>query len=239
MNLSYATNHQISGVLDPTSDVATRNPTGGIEFSTLNFGGYGSFASDFFNNPDQIVRNVRSNSGERIPLPERADLNLAQPYRMNPYGMASGGFATTGIAGAAGNSLYSESRLYGRFQVDWQANRYHRFNFGGELQRSDDAFWAGALTSEIFMNTYHDKPVTGAAWASDRLDLGDVVVDLGLRYDYFNSEALFSNTPGFHLQQRQRCVREAPVEPGVRDQRHGVHQLRGAGVHARASGTAP
>jgi hypothetical protein len=197
LNLSYATNHQISGVLDPSSEVSTRNPTGGVEFSTLNFGGYGSFASDFFSNPDQIVRNLRTNSGQRIPLPDRADLNLAQPYRMNPYGMASGGFATTGIAGAAGNSLYSESRLYGRFQVDWQANRYHRFNFGGELQRSDDAFWAGALTSQIFMNAYHDKPRTGAAWASDRLDLGDVVVDLGVRYDYFNSEALFSNTPAF------------------------------------------
>ena len=47
------------------------------------------------------------------------------------------------------------------------------------------------------MDAYHDKPTNGALWGSDRLDLGDVVIDLGIRYDYFNSNALFSNTPGF------------------------------------------
>ena len=33
--------------------------------------------------------------------------------------------------------------------------------------------------------------------ASDRLDLGDVVLELGVRYDQMNAEALFPNTPGF------------------------------------------
>ena len=38
LNLSYATNQSISGALDPATEVATRNPMGGMEFSTLNFG---------------------------------------------------------------------------------------------------------------------------------------------------------------------------------------------------------
>jgi hypothetical protein len=198
--LSYGSNYIIAGNLDPASDVATRNPTGGIEFSTLNFAGYGAFASDFFNNPDQIVRNVRTNSttGLRIPDLGRADLNVAQPYRMNPYGMAAGSWWTQGLGNNLnGNQLQSEKRYYGQVNVDWQANRYHRFNFGGELKQNDVAYWQGGMINQIFTDTYHDKPVSGAAWASDRLDLGDVVVDLGVRYDYFNSKALFSNTPGF------------------------------------------
>jgi hypothetical protein len=198
--LSYGTNQTIGGVLDPASDVATRNPTGGIEFSTLNFGGYGQFASDFFNNPDQIVRNVRSGAGERIPLLNQNQLQVAQPYRMNAYGMASGAFWTQGVdnpSTAGANVLSKESRYYGQVNVDWQANRYHRFNFGGELKQSDVANWSSDLVNQIFMSAFHDKPKSAAAWASDRLDLGDVVVDLGLRYDYFNSEALFPNTPGF------------------------------------------
>ncbi|HWH02968.1 MAG TPA: TonB-dependent receptor [Gemmatimonadales bacterium] len=198
LNLSYATNQSISGVLDPATEVSTRNPMGGMEFSTLNFGGFGQFAGDFFSNPEAIIRNIRSNDGERVPLPNRTDLNASQPYRMNPYAMQSGGFFTEGVVnGAQLNNLYTEKRLYGRAQVDWQANRYHRFNFGGELQRSDVAAWNGILNNQIFSDAYHTKPTNGAAWVSDRLDLGDVVLEMGVRYDYFNSNALFSNTPGF------------------------------------------
>jgi len=173
---------------------------GGFEFTSLNFGGYGAFAQEFFDNPDQIVKNLRTNSGDRIPLLGQTQLNLSQPYRMNPFAMSSGGWSTTGIGNSAasgGNVLFQESRLYGTANVDWQANRYHRFTFGGELKQSDVAYWTGGLINQIFMDAYHDKPVTAAGWASDRLDLGDVVIDLGVRYDYFNSKALFSNTPGF------------------------------------------
>src|SRR5579859_5717147 len=192
---SYDTNQTINGILDPTSQVNSENPTGGFYFSNLNFGGFGQFASDFFNNPDQIVKNVRTNSGERVPLLNQTQYRFAQPYRENPYGMQAGGFATTGID--VGSSLYKESRYYGTVNVDWQANRYHRFTFGGEIRKSDVAQWSGGMLTQIFMDAYHDKPTNGAAWGSDRLDLGDVVIDLGIRYDYFNSNALFSNTPGF------------------------------------------
>jgi hypothetical protein len=196
---SYGTNQNIGGHLDPASDAATRNPLGGIEFSSLTFGTYGSFASDFFNNPEQIVRNIRNGSGERIPLLNRTELQVSQPYRMNPYGMATGAFWTQGVddPGANSNILSQDRRYYGQVNVDWQANRYQRFNIGGELKQSEVASWRADFVSQIFMQAFYAKPKSGAAWASDRLDLGDVVVDLGLRYDYFNSESLFPNTPGF------------------------------------------
>jgi len=195
LKLSYQTDNSISGPLTPASDLASRNPTGGYDFTPLQFSGYGSFLNDFFNNPDAIIHNIRTNTGERIPELNRTDLNNAQPYRMNPYGMKSGGFVTTGSR--TGGTLYRESRYIGLAQVDWQANRFHRFNFGVQGERGDLALWSSNFVSQIFMNAYHTKPVIGAAWAGDRLDLGDVVLDVGIRYDYYNSHTLFSNTPAF------------------------------------------
>src|SRR4029077_66761 len=129
---SYGTNQTINGILDPTSEVSTRSPLGGFEFSTLNFGGYGAFAQQFFDNPDQMVKNMRTNSGLRVPLQGQTQLLVSQPYRENPYGMQAGGFYTRGVSdGNITDQLYQESRLYGTANVDWQANRYHRFTFGG------------------------------------------------------------------------------------------------------------
>jgi len=195
---SYGTNQGITGELDPASELATRNPLGGFEFGTLGFA-YGKFNSEFFNDPDQIVKNLRTNAGDRTPLLGQTQYSAVQSGRTNPYAMASGNWFNAGVGngGIAANQLYQESRGYGSVNVDWQANRYHRFTFGGELRLNDVAFWTGGLLNQIFMNAYHDKPTNGAAWASDRLDLGDVVVDLGVRYDYFHCNCLFSRDPAF------------------------------------------
>ena len=202
---SYATNQAIGGMLDPTNELNTRNPLGGFEFNTLQFNSaFNAFADEFFGNPDQIVRNLRTNSGDRTPLLGQTQFSSVQSGRINPYAMSSGNLFNAGIgdpvggnSGAEANQLYKESRAYGSINADWQANRYHRFTFGGELRLNDVAFWTGAMLNQIFMNAYHDKPTNGALWGSDRLDLGDVVIDLGVRYDYFHCNCLFSRHPAF------------------------------------------
>jgi hypothetical protein len=116
---------------------------------------------------------------------------------MNPYGLngsnAIAGWPTAGLGGVG--LLSTENRYRGFVQVDWQANRFHRFNFGGEAKKTDLSFWTSFLLNQIFMDAYVVHPVTYAAWAADRLDLGDVVLELGARYDYMNSKALFANVP--------------------------------------------
>src|SRR3989442_14184295 len=47
------------------------------------------------------------------------------------------------------------------------------------------------------MDTYIEPPVQYGLVAADRLDLGDVVLELGMRYDYYDPKALFASTPGF------------------------------------------
>jgi hypothetical protein len=165
----------------------------GLQFGALRFAGFEGFP---FPITDQIIRDQRSNAGTRgVPL-FGCGCDVNQTARLNPYGMGSGGawptegFATTG-------SLLSESRLTGRVVVDWQANRYHRFTLGGDGKRTDLSFWSSNLTRQIFMDAYHVKPVQYGLFAADRLDLGDVVLEVGARWDYYNSKALFSKTPLF------------------------------------------
>ena len=55
------------------------------------------------------------------------------------------------------------------------------------------------MISQIFMDAYVVHPIRYAGWLSDRLDLGDVVLELGGRYDYFDPRALFAKTPGVRV----------------------------------------
>ena len=195
VNLSWGQNDSIQSPLDPASEIATRNPLLGIEFTNLNFDGFGALP---FPLTDQIIRNIRSNYGLRIPNLQQTDLRDRQPYRMNPYGLNGSNLITPWPTDGFGfaSTLYQESRYRGFAQVDWQANRFHRFNFGGEYKKSDLAYYSSNNISQIFMQAYTASPVTYAAWANDRLDLGDVVIELGGRYDYMDTKTLFPNTPG-------------------------------------------
>jgi hypothetical protein len=197
-NLSWARERAISGPLDPASEAETRSPALGLQFGALDFTGFDNFP---FPITDQIIRDQRTNSGTRgVPLFNAftaGDVkDVAQAGRLNPYGVSSAQqWWTSGSA--VGASLLSETRLTGRVVVDWQANRYHRFTLGGDAKKVDLAFWSSNLARQIFMDAYVVHPVQYGLFAADRLDLGDVVLELGGRWDYYNSRALFPNTPLF------------------------------------------
>jgi hypothetical protein len=190
-NVSWARERAITGPLDPASEAGSRSPRFGIQLGSLNFGGFGDFP---FPINDSIIRDVRTNSGSRgVPLFGCDDCDLGQAGRINPYGLSGQGWSTSGVA--VGASLLSESRITGRVVVDWQANRFHRFTLGGDAKRSDVSFWSSNLQRQIFMDAYVVKPVQMGLFAADRLDLGDVVLEVGARWDYYNSNGEFPNTP--------------------------------------------
>jgi len=194
VNLSWGQDNRIVGRLDPSYEIATRSPLGGISFKDMQFTGFGDLPYPI---TDDIITNIRLNQGLRIPYIGRNDLTVSQPFRMNPYGLSSSeGWNTVGIDDGRALTLYHENRYRAFGQLDWQANRYHRFKFGGEYKKSDLSFWQGSLTDEIFLVAYTGKPYTAALWGSDRLDLGDVVIELSVRWDEMNAEALFPNSPG-------------------------------------------
>lgn len=189
LNFSRQQDRTIAGPLDPAYEVSSRSPALGLELGTIDFN-FGGFAFP----DDQLIQNIRTNTGTRIPFLNRTDLANRQPYRMNPYGMASGGWRTEGMN--VGGTLYDETRYTGRANVDFQANRYNRFQFGGDFVKTNLGFWTSGFLTQFGMDAYVVDPLKYGLFAADRLDLGDVVLELGVRYDYYNSNALFANTPG-------------------------------------------
>ena len=86
-------------------------------------------------------------------------------------------------------SLYKEDRYIGKATLDWQADRYNRLKFGGELTQYNIDNYSFRLTDKFFSDAYIEDPLRWNAFVEDRLDLGDVVVVGGLRYDWYDTRA--------------------------------------------------
>ncbi|MBI4503180.1 MAG: TonB-dependent receptor [Gemmatimonadetes bacterium] len=203
-SLSYQTDRSIGGPMTVDYEAANRDPSFGLAFSPVKFlVDFDHFSDDTgpgaitqLNTQaawDQLIQNVRTNTGTRVPFLDKGK-RFAQPYRMNPWGVGSG-FPTVGLD--IGNNLAQERRMYGRINMDLQLDRYNRFKFGGEAQQSRvNYFQSSSILRQTFMQAYSEKPFKYGAFGEDRLDLGDVVIVLGLRYDAFDSKALFPVVPG-------------------------------------------
>ncbi len=109
-------------------------------------------------------------------------------------------FGTTGVFAQEGftNSFDKRTeRRYGlRVDLDSQLNRVHRAKAGVEWNWIN-FFRAGPrLTDRIFGQIIDVDPMVGAAYVQDRLDYGDLVIDLGLRWDHWDPNAVFPVLPG-------------------------------------------
>ncbi len=193
-SLGLQTDHTIAGPLTRSSELGSRNPTGGFLLGNL------GFQWDFGNFPvnQELVDNYRQN----IPGSRRSPLDLENrdqygqlgPYRNSPYGidqsLINGQiFATGGYASTTRLVLYREQRMIGKAGLDWQLDRYNRIKLGGEYTHYSIANYSHALTSQAFSDVFIESPVRYDLYAEDRLDLGDVVVVGGLRYDRYHSNA--------------------------------------------------
>jgi hypothetical protein len=204
--LSYQQDRTINGPLTTESDLSTRDPFGGFILKGMDF------EYDFENFPitDGLINNVRLNSGRITPIDENngsAYLGI-DDLRNNAYGLygqyqnfanvsldlLSWGFLESGRytndqTTPTRVSLFKEDRYIGKATLDWQADRYNRIKLGGEFTRYAIDQYSFRLTDKFFSDAYKEKPVRWNAFVEDRLDLGDVVVVGGLRYDWYDSRA--------------------------------------------------
>ena len=163
------------------------------------------YSLDSWNVDDRLIQNVRLGNctgsrdaqhpdlGACVPLLNRTDLaGNTYGYRFNPYGVNS---TLTGLTSLGAPTLSQESRYTGRVNFDWQANRYNRVKFGGDFVKDNLLYFTSSQTSTIFMDVYKESPLRYGLFASDRIDLGDVVIDLGLRYDRTDSGILYPRSP--------------------------------------------
>ncbi|HEY3933263.1 MAG TPA: TonB-dependent receptor [Gemmatimonadales bacterium] len=99
-----------------------------------------------------------------------------------------GGSCAAGGGGGDDNSLsYDiENRWVGKADIDFQADRYNRLKVGGEYTGYNITDFQNSAAGAT---TFTGKPVRYDAYAEDHLDLGDVVLVAGVRYDYYWSKA--------------------------------------------------
>jgi hypothetical protein len=201
--LSYQHDLGIGGAVDQAWFNDNRSPFGGFTFGDMQF----LWDDESFPVDDRLIQNLRVGNcrsgrdaarptlGGCIPAIDRNDIATSARFRTNPYGVTPGSFPETGI-GNPGLNLNEESRIVGRVNLDWQADRYNRFQFGGDFQSADATIFGSNLANLIFFDANKYSPSRMGLYATDRLDLGDVVVDLGLRFDRFNPGVLYPRTPG-------------------------------------------
>ncbi len=170
---------------------------------------------------DCYIRNIQSCLGA-LDLGDQALVAAQQQqtnFRSNPYGLRNSVFPDGGNA-TARLFLTKEDRMVARGALDWQVDRYNRLKIGGEFVQYDMQNYSAQLTSQAFSDFYHEKPQRYAAFIEDRLDIGDVVVQLGVRYDRYDTRASrwadfprVSTNPGL-------AAGQDPTDLYVRDQAH-------------------
>jgi hypothetical protein len=198
--LSYQQDRTLNGPLTSESELGSRDPFGGFMIGKLDF----LFNFDNFPLNDELLSNYRRNvlGSRRSPydLENTAQYALTDEWRNNAYGLynldefASVIFPESG--GPASTSrfsqtliLYKESRYIGKANLDWQFDRYNRLKLGGEFTQYHLDSYSHQLDSQAFSDFYREKPIRYNVFAEDRLDLGDVVVVGGLRYDFYDTRA--------------------------------------------------
>jgi hypothetical protein len=181
--VSYQSNRSINSELTAESEESTRDPFLGWFFTDFDY----QYTFDDFPVDDDLIRNYRLQSADsRITLYDR--FNTTQYNGQNGYDGSVGNPGAVGGFGTASGTLNTaqETRLIAKANVDWQVDRYNRLKFGGEYTQSElDTYNTGA-TGQGFSDIWQAEPVRYNVFAEDRLDLGDVVLVGGIRYDYFD-----------------------------------------------------
>ncbi len=188
MYASYQWDRAITGPLTRSGEQSTRDPFGGFIVKPLDF------LFDFSNFPiSDIASRFRLNSGALSPydIKNTTQYQPVDEYRNNAYG-AAGALTVFWDRGGNGGSrlnLLKEDRAVGKANLDWQVDRYNRVKLGGEYTKYFMNSYSSGLTSQAFADGYHEKPIRWNGFIEDRLDLGDVVLVGGLRYDWYKSGA--------------------------------------------------
>ena len=178
-----------------------RDPILGFNFSTVDF----LVDADDWEVTESLVETSKFDA---LPVdslqlfPGRQELNEKQTYegisenlRINPYGMRTN-FPLSGFENQHALEYTSENNWVFNGSVDWQAGRYNRIFVGGDVAMVDARRMALTLytgRAAPMMN----QPIIAGAFVQDRLDLGDVVLEGGLRWDFFAPDGDFPRVPGF------------------------------------------
>jgi outer membrane receptor protein involved in Fe transport len=181
-----------SGILDREFDLAHRDPSFGFTFDDFEFV---VDENNFPVNDELLLATLLNNTDRASPFGVgRNDLLGFQEFRLNPYAEYST-FNTGGLGGTFG--YLEEKQWQLRAAVDWQVNRFNRLRFGGDHTLIDVANASIGYTSAFGAQLFLEEPTRSSFFVQDRLDVGDMVVEAGLRYDRFDPNTDYPILPGY------------------------------------------
>ena len=188
LNLSLVIHRDTRGPLDSAAELETRDAT--FLGRGLRFAG-----ADILSLPagDQLVRDLRTNSGTRgVPFfGTRPD--VVQSYRTNPYGLAQD-WPTSGYGGTLSDA--QEQRWQGRATLNWR-RAAQQVAVGIEIQRAHVSSYASDVVRQIGTDIFTADPRRLAGLAEARLSWSGAIVDLGLRYDRISPGGVHPLVPSF------------------------------------------
>ncbi|MEE9443945.1 MAG: TonB-dependent receptor [candidate division Zixibacteria bacterium] len=85
------------------------------------------------------------------------------------------------------------------FSLLSQLDKFHQLKFGWDL-RHYELHWDSRqfFNAMPYGETYTAFPWIGAAYLQDKIELNDLIVNIGMRFDYLNSDAKYWNDPIEH-----------------------------------------
>jgi outer membrane receptor protein involved in Fe transport len=214
LRASYSSDAFRNGVTDPQWGLDNQDPFLGYSFGNVKFlvdeDQFRPLGLDVFNPSDEFINLIRSNGVVADSLqfyPGRDDLagtqsltGLDDNLRQNPFGWRDN-FETRGFNLGTNQpppalQVRKEERIQVRGSLDWQLGRFNRLKLGGEwvdvdLSNNTVPLFQGASVPESA------KPVRLGAFLQDRFDVGDLVLEAGIRWDYLDPNVTLTRTPGY------------------------------------------
>jgi outer membrane receptor protein involved in Fe transport len=207
---SYSSDRFKTGELDRNFWLDSQDPFLGFQVSNLEFlideNNFQPLGLDVFDPSQEFVDLIRSNGVVKDSFqfyPRRTDLNATQSLaglddnlRANPFGWITN-FNTRG-PGNGGLQVRNEDRWQVRGTIDWQIGRFNRLKLGGEwvdvkLTSTQTPLFDGITIPE------RAEPTRIGAFLQDRFDVGDLVLEAGIRWDYLDPNVTLPRTPGFNF----------------------------------------
>ncbi|MFO7588421.1 MAG: TonB-dependent receptor [Gemmatimonadota bacterium] len=160
---------------------------------------------DWFDPSDELINAYRSNAIPRdsmLAFPQRQDLGNSQgvqgrtdAMRTNPYGYRTN-FTFTGVGNGTAWQKTDEDRIQLRGALDWQLGRFNRVKVGAEYMNVDLRNNGIVLFTGVPMPEAAN-PIKVGAFIQNRLDIGDLVLEGGLRWDWLDPDTSYPRTPAY------------------------------------------
>jgi len=196
VNLSLQKDQRTSGAITQSSELSNREPLGGFMLGSYDY----LWSTKDIQINDELINNFISHNETdannqliSTGLQQGTPYNAGVPFRVDPYGrnatLAGISVNAYGSAPNAENRLIEEQWALGNATLDWQLDQYNRIKVGGEYTHYDLSQYTRQPEGGdvCFCDAYQGSPYRAALYGEETLDLGDVVLKAGVRWDTYSS----------------------------------------------------